>query len=104
MGKFVFSIPAKPLMGKYNCTFHDSQGIFISFTRRCAARKGNIPSPFFKMTGLGQWDLKDIISCIYVTVEKLTALKIITIEKLTAVRSSINFAILNCYRETNGTT
>ena len=52
-GNFFFSIPAKPLMGKYNCTFHDSQGIFISFTRRCAARKGNIPSPFFKMTGLG---------------------------------------------------
>ena len=34
MGKFFFSIPAKPLMGIYNCTFYDSQGIFISFTRR----------------------------------------------------------------------
>ena len=45
--------PAKPLMGKYNCTFHDLQGIYISFTRGFAARKGNIPSPFFKMTGLG---------------------------------------------------
>ena len=58
MGKFFFSIPAKPLMGKYNCTFHDSQGIFISFTRRCAARKGNIPSPFFKMTGLGHFRIR----------------------------------------------
>ena len=56
--KNFFSIPAKPLMGKYNCTFHDSQGIFISFTRRCAARKGNIPSPFFKMTGLGHFYYK----------------------------------------------
>ena len=42
-------------MGKYNCTFHDSYGIFISPTRGFAARRGNIPSPFFKMMGLGHF-------------------------------------------------
>ena len=54
MGKFFFTTPAPPFMGKYNCTFHDSQGIFISPTRGFAARKGNIPSPFFEMMGLAQ--------------------------------------------------
>ena len=53
MGKFFFPIPAKPFKGKYNCTFHDSKGIFISFTPGFATCKRNIPSPFFKMTGLG---------------------------------------------------
>ena len=30
IGKFFFTLPAKPFLVKYNCTFHDSKRIFIS--------------------------------------------------------------------------
>ena len=54
-GKFFFHYSCAPFMGKYDCTFHDSQGIFISHTRGFAAHMGNIPSPFFEMMGLGHF-------------------------------------------------
>ena len=51
MGKFIFTTPAKPFMGKIKCAIRDSWGKFFSHIRGWRHSYGKKPYPIFFQSG-----------------------------------------------------